>query len=381
VLTNGSLGFKLGLEYFAHHREGAEMSWREADRTPVLGRLFSDRLPDLLGPTRPTEAPIEQKHMDMAASLQARLEEVLFENLNLLHKRTGQRDLCLAGGVAFNSLANGKIFDRTPFGRFFVQPAAGDAGLAIGAASYVYHQVLGQPRNFVMKHSYWGPGYTAAEIRAAIQASELAGAGVKISELPEDELVRATAERLAAGDVLGWFQGRAEWGPRALGNRSILADPRSPHMKETLNARIKHREMFRPFAPSILAERAGEYFERSNPSPFMQFCYSVRPEKRGDLIAPTHVDGTGRLQTVEREANPRYWKLIREFGNRTGVPAVVNTSFNDNEPIVLRPEEAINCFLRTRMDTLVLGDFLIRRPAARETVLAGSQSARGSSRA
>jgi carbamoyltransferase len=378
VLTNGSLGFRLGLEYFSHHREGAEMSWREADRTPVVGRLFSQELERLLGPTRPAEAPLEQKHMDLAATLQARLEEVLFHNLNLLHKRTGQKNLCLAGGVAFNSLANGKIFDRTPFERVFVQPAAGDAGLAIGAACYIYHQVLGKPRNFVMKHSYWGPGYSAQEIRAAIEASELAGAGVEISELPEDQLVRAAAERIAAGDVLGWFQGRAEWGPRALGNRSILADPRSPDMKETLNARIKHREMFRPFAPSILAERAAEYFERSDPSPFMQFCYSVRPEKRNALVAPTHVDGTGRLQTVEREANPRYWKLIREFGNLTGVPAVVNTSFNDNEPIVCRPQEAIDCFLRTRMDTLVLGDFLIRRPAAREAVLAGSQAERTS---
>jgi carbamoyltransferase len=381
VQTDESLGFRLGLKYFSHHCEGAEMSWREADRTPVLGRLFSKQLEELLGPTRPAEAPLGQKHKDLAASLQARLEEVLFHNLNLLYKHTGQKDLCLAGGVAFNSLANGQIFDRTPFERVFVQPAAGDAGLAIGAAYYVYHQVLGQPRDFVMKHSYWGPAYTTAEIRSAIQASELGAAGAEIFELSEDEVVRATAERIAAGDILGWFQGRAEWGPRALGNRSILADPRSPHMKETLNARIKHREMFRPFAPSILAEHAAEYFERSNPSPFMQFCYSVRPEKRDALVAPTHVDGTGRLQTVDREANPRYWKLIREFGKLTGVPAVVNTSFNDKEPIVLRPEEAINCFLRTRMDTLVLGDFLIRRPAARETVLVGSEAARGSPRA
>lgn len=380
VLTNGSLGFRLGLEYFAHHREGAEMSWRDADRTPVLGRLFSGHLEERLGATRPADAPLEQRHMDLAATLQARLEEVLFENLNALHRQTRQKNLCLAGGVAFNCLANGKIFDRTPFECVFVQPAAGDAGLAIGAAYYVYHEVLGRPRDFVMEHSYWGPGYSAREVRTAIEASQLAGAGVEIAELPEDQLVRAAAERIAAGDILGWFSGRAEWGPRALGNRSILADPRSPDMKETLNARIKHREMFRPFAPSILAEHVGEFFENSHPSPFMTFAYSVRPEKRSALVAPTHVDGTGRLQTVEREANPRYWKLIREFGNLTGVPAVVNTSFNDNEPIVCRPQEAIDCFLRTRMDTLVLGDFLIRRPAARETVLAGSQSQSGSSR-
>ena len=379
VRTNGSLGFRLGLDYFTHHREGAEMSWRDANRTPVLGRLFSGYLEERLGPTRPADAPLEQRHMDLAATLQARLEEVLFENLNALYQRTRQKTLCLAGGVAFNCLANGKIFDRTPFERVFVQPAAGDAGLAIGAAYYVYHQVLGQPRDFIMKHSYWGPGYSPSEIRAAIEASPLASAGVEIAELPEDQLTRAAAERIAAGDILGWFSGRAEWGPRALGNRSILADPRSPDMKETLNRRIKHREMFRPFAPSILAERTGEFFEKSHPSPFMTFAYAVRPEKRSALVAPTHVDGTGRLQTVEREANPRYWKLIREFGNLTGVPAVVNTSFNDNEPIVCRPQEAIDCFLRTRMDTLVLGDFLIRRPAARETVLAGSQTQRSKS--
>jgi carbamoyltransferase len=376
VRTDGSLGFRLDLDYFRHHREGAEMSWREADRTPVLGRLFSAYLEERLGPARPADGALEQKHMDLAATLQARLEEVLFENLNALYRRTKQKSLCLAGGVAFNCLANGKIFDRTPFERVFVQPAAGDAGLAVGAACYIHHQMLGRPRDFVMRHSYWGPGYSAADIRAAIEASPLAGAGVEIAELPEDQLVRAAAERIAAGDILGWFSGRAEWGPRALGNRSILADPRSPDMKETLNRRIKHREMFRPFAPSILAERAAEFFEKSHPSPFMTFAYVVRPEKRSALVAPTHVDGTGRLQTVERDANPRYWKLIREFGNLTGVPAVVNTSFNDNEPIVCRPQEAIDCFLRTRMDTLVLGDYLIRRPAARETVLAGGQTQR-----
>ncbi len=364
VRSNGSIGFRLGLEYFAHHREGAEMSWRDADKTPVLGKLFASHLEQRLGATRLADAPVEQKHKDMAATLQARLEEVLFDSLNALHKRTGEKSLCLAGGVAFNCVANGKIFERTPFERVFVQPAAGDAGLAVGAAFYVHHQVLGRPRDFVMKHSYWGPGYSDAEIRAAVGQGSLAGAGVQISELPEEELLKAAAARIAAGDVLGWFSGRAEWGPRALGNRSILADPRRAEMKEILNGRIKHRETFRPFAPSILAEATGDFFEQSQPSPFMTFAYAVRPEKRSALAAPTHVDGTGRLQTVDREANPRYWGLIREFGNLTGVPAVVNTSFNDNEPIVCRPEEAIDCFLRTRMDTLVLGNFLIRRPAS-----------------
>ena len=378
VLSNGSLGFRLGLDYFSHHRQGADMSWREADKTPVLGRIFSEHLEKRLGPTRPADAPVEQKHKDLAATLQARLEEVLFENLNALHARTKQKSLCIAGGVAFNCVANGKIFERTPFERVFVQPAAGDAGLAIGAAYYVHHQVLGRPRGFVMKHSYWGPSYSPAQIRSAIERSDLAGSGVEISELPEEEIARAAAQRIADGNILGWFGGRAEWGPRALGNRSIVADPRRAEMKEILNRRIKHREMFRPFAPSILAECTGEFFEQSHPSPFMTFAYAVRPEKRDSLAAPTHVDGTARLQTVDREANPRYWRLIREFGNLTGVPAVVNTSFNDNEPIVCRPEEAINCFLRTRMDALVLGDFLICRPASAEAPTessVGSQAA------
>jgi carbamoyltransferase len=376
VKTNGSMGFRLGLEYFSHHKHGAEMSWRDAGKTPILGQIFSDYLEKQFGPTRPGSAPLEQKHKDMAATLQARLEEVLFHNLNALHAQTGQKALCLAGGVAFNCLANGKIFDRTPFEKVFVQPAAGDAGLAIGAAFHVYHQALGHPRSFVMKHAYWGPGYSATEIRTAMEERSLPGAGVEISELPEDELAKAAAQCIADGDVLGWFSGRAEWGPRALGNRSIIADPRRPEMKDILNRRIKHREIFRPFAPSILAEATAEFFEQSNPSPFMTFAYSVRPEKRSALAAPTHVDGTGRLQTVEREANPRYWKLIREFGRLTGVPAVVNTSFNDNEPIVCRPEEAIDCFLRTQMDTLVLGNFLIRRPVSTEAALPGASGQR-----
>ena len=359
-------GFRLGLEYFQHHRTGPEMTWRDAGKTPELGKLFSEYMADRLGPVRDPAAPVEKTHRDIAASLQARLEEVLFEMLRALQARTGQKAVCLAGGVAFNCVANGKIFDETPFEQVFVQPAAGDAGLAVGAAFYVHHQILGQPRSFVMEHAYWGPGYTPAEVQAAVAASRLRSEGMEISELPEEVIAQEAAKEIAAGKILGWFQGRAEWGPRALGNRSIVADPRRPDMKDILNARIKHREMFRPFAPSILAEATGEYFEKSYPSPFMTQAYSVRPEKRAAIPAPTHVDGTGRLQTVTREANPRYWRLIREFGNLTGVPAVINTSFNDNEPIVCRPEEAIDCFLRTKMDVLVLGDLLIRKPVSSE---------------
>jgi carbamoyltransferase len=281
--------------------------------------------------------------------------------LKKLAAKTKVKAVCLSGGVAFNCVANGKIFDQTPFEQVFVHPAAGDAGLAVGAACYVWNQVLGKPRSFVMDHAYWGPGYTTAEIRGAIETSEIAKGGYAAAELSEPELVQRTAAIIAEGKILGWFQGRAEWGPRALGNRSIVADPRRPEMKEILNRRIKHREIFRPFAPSILAEKTGEWFEKAHPSPFMTLAYAVRPEKRDKIPAPTHVDGTGRLQTVTREANAKYHALISEFARQTGVPVVLNTSFNDNEPIVCRPEEAIDCFLRTQMDALVLGNYLITR--------------------
>jgi len=358
--SNGN-GFRLGLDYFTHHRTGPEMSWAEADKTPTLGKMFSNEMPKRLGPVRAPEEPLEQRHRNLAASLQARLEEVYLGMLKKLAERTGLKAICLAGGVAFNCIANGKIFDATPFEQVYVQPAAGDAGLAVGAAYYVWHQKLGKPRSFVMEHAYWGPGYTREEIRRAIDSSGIAQKGFRVSELAEKELVRDTAAIIANGKIVGWFQGRAEWGPRALGNRSIVADPRRPEMKEILNRRIKHREIFRPFAPSILSEATGEYFEKSHASPFMTLAYSVRTEKRGAIPAPTHVDGTGRLQTVTREANPRYHALISAFRDLTGVPVVLNTSFNDNEPIVCRPEEAIDCFLRTQMDTLVLGDFLITK--------------------
>lgn len=358
--SNGN-GFRLGLDYFTHHRTGPEMSWAEADKTPVLGKMFSDEMAKHLGPVRAPEAPLEQRHRNLAASLQARLEEVYLGMLKKLAAQTQLKTVCLAGGVAFNCVANGKIFDVTPFEQVYVHPAAGDAGLAVGAALYVWHQELGKPRSFVMDHAYWGPGYAREEIRRAIDSNGIAQKGYCIAELPEKELMTKTAALIADGKILGWFQGRCEWGPRALGNRSIVADPRRPEMKEILNRRIKHREIFRPFAPSILAESTSEYFEKSHPSPFMTLAYSVRADKRDKIPAPTHVDGTGRLQSVTREANPRYHALISAFRDLTGVPVVLNTSFNDNEPIVCRPEEALDCFLRTQMDALVLGDFLITK--------------------
>jgi carbamoyltransferase len=356
-----SCGFHLNLDYFTHHRNGPGMTWADSGSTPVLGKLFSEEMPRRLGPVRGPEEPLEQRHRNVAASLQARLEEVYFRILALLRTRTPFKAVCLAGGVAFNCVANGKIFDVTPFEQVYVQPAAGDGGLSVGAAFFVWHQTLGKPRSFVMDHAYWGPGYSREEICRTIDSSGLRQKACTIHKLKEEELARCAAAIIADGKILGWFQGRAEWGPRALGNRSIVADPRKPEMKEILNRRIKHREIFRPFAPSILAEATGDYFEKSHPSPFMTLAYPVRLEKRARIPAPTHVDGTGRLQTVTHDANPRYHALISAFRDLTGVPVVLNTSFNDNEPIVCRPEEAIDCFQRTQMDALVLGDFLITR--------------------
>ena len=361
--NGGEFGFRLGLDYFTHHKTGPEMSWAESDKTPTIGKMFSEAMPKKLGgAARLPEEPLEQRHRDLAASLQTRLEEVYLGMLKKLAAKTGAKAICLSGGVAFNCVANGKIFAATPFEQIYVHPAAGDAGLAVGAAYFVWHQLLGKPRSFMMDHAYWGPGYTPGEIRSAVQSSAVSQGGFTIVDLPEEELRRRTAGIIAEGKILGWYQGRAEWGPRALGNRSIVADPRRPEMKDILNRRIKHRESFRPFAPSILAEKTAEWFEQSHPSPFMTMAYAVKPEMRDKIPAPTHVDGTGRLQTVTATANPRYWKLISEFARQTGVPVVLNTSFNDNEPIVCRPEEAIDCFERTQMDALALGDFLITRP-------------------
>jgi carbamoyltransferase len=292
--------------------------------------------------------------MDLAASVQVVLQECYFDLLNFVHRKTGLKKLCLAGGVALNCVANGMIFDRTPFEDVYIQPAAHDAGTAIGAALYVWHQVLDRPRAFVMRHVSYGPEYTDAEIRDALDV-----AGAKYHPLTQDELVSQTASQIADGKITGWFQGRMEFGPRALGNRSILADPRRRDMKDTLNARIKYREPFRPFCPSILAESVGEYFDISYPSPFMVMAYRIKPEMRDLIPAVTHNDGTGRLQTVEREVNPLYWNLIRRFGDVTGVPVLLNTSFNENEPIVNTPAQAIDCFLRTRMDVLAIGSFLL----------------------
>jgi len=356
--------FELDLSYFCHHSEGVEMSWDDGE--PTMGRVYTAKLEELLGPARAPSAPLEPRHEAIAASLQVVFEEAAFHVLNALYKRTGLRRLCLAGGCGMNSVMNGKIRAETPFEEVYVQPAAADNGTALGAALYVQHHVLGHRRTFVMEHGYWGPEFDEAAMRAALEArrGELRALGCSIYEAEdEDELCRRVAERIAAGKVVGWFQGRMEWGARALGNRSILADPRRRDMREIINAKIKFREKFRPFAPSILEEALDAYFVGAVPDPFMIQVYPVRPDKRPVIPAVTHVDGSGRLQTVSRDTNPRYWRLIRAFEKLTGVPVLLNTSFNENEPIVHRPEEALDCFLRTRMDLLVLGQLVVEKPA------------------
>lgn len=354
------LGFRLGLSYFTHHLTGPEMTWRKATETPVLGRLFSSYLENRLGTARAASQPLDDRHRNVAATMQASLEKVLLANLNALQKKTGTKTLCLAGGVAFNCVVNGKIPERTGFERVYVQPAAGDAGLSVGAAYFVHHQVLRRPRCFTMDHAFWGPGFNPQQVKEAV-AKRQSSAQFQVRELDEQALLQVTAEHLALGRVVGWFQGRMEWGPRALGNRSILADPRRSQMKEALNDRIKHREPFRPFAPAILEESAGDFFERTHPSPFMTFALPVRQAKRAVIPAVTHADGTARLQTISRASHPLFWRLLRAFGDNTGVPVLLNTSFNDNEPIVCRPEEALNCFERTKMDVLVLGNLMLEK--------------------
>ncbi len=354
--------FELDLSYFRHHSDGVSMTWDDGE--PAIGPVYTGKLERLLGPARRPEDRLEPRHEAIAASLQAVFEEAAVHVLTALYGMTRHPRLCLAGGCAMNSVLNGKIRERTPFEAVFVQPAAADNGTALGAAFYVWHRELRRPRRFVMDHAYWGAEFDEADVCQALRLSgnELDRRRCTIRRIEdEDELCRWTAEQIAEGRVVGWFQGRMEWGARALGNRSILADPRRADIREILNTKIKRREKFRPFAPSILEEAVDEYFVGAAPDPFMIQVYLVRPEKRAVIPAVTHVDGSGRVQSVSRQANPRFWGLLKAFEKLTGVPALLNTSFNENEPIVRSPAEALNCFLRTRMDVLVLGRHVIEK--------------------
>jgi carbamoyltransferase len=360
VRLQGEGKFELNLDYFLHHTEGVTMQWDGG--SPHVANVFTPALEDLLGPARKPDEPLSDHHKNIAASMQEMYEEAFFNIVNHLQRTTGETTLCLAGGCAYNSVANGKVFEKSKFRELYIQSAAGDAGGAIGAAYWVWNQIEKKPRSFHMDHAYLGPQFTAAEIHAALEAREvMTNPEFRVETLAEGELIRRTAEAIARGEVIGWFQGRSEWGPRALGNRSIVCDPRRADMKDILNLKIKRRESFRPFAPSILRERVGEWFETDYDVPFMLQVYQIREERRAQIPAVTHVNGSGRLQSVTAAQNPRYYRLIEEFGRLTGVPIVLNTSFNENEPVVNTPAEALDCFLRTKMDVLVMGDTITTR--------------------
>ena len=363
--------FELDMDYFSFHYS--------TDRT------YNNRFVDLFGAPRDpkahfftasTEYPTyfgdkpsnfdaaarsNQHYADLAASIQAVTEEALLRMATALQRETGLKNLCMAGGVALNSVANGKILKQTAFENIYIHPAAGDSGGAVGAAMYLYHAILGKPRSFVMQHAYWGQEHGPAEIETFLKNENISYQRLT----SEDQVVDQVTDRLQQGKVVGWYQGRFEWGPRALGNRSIIADPRRTDMKDIVNVKIKFREPFRPFAPSVLAEKAGDYFELDNPpshypARFMLYVVDVRKEKQDVLPAITHVDGTGRLQTVTSDSNPRYYRLIETFGDATGVPVILNTSFNlKGEPIVNTPAEAYSTFSRSGMDTLVLENYII----------------------
>jgi carbamoyltransferase len=362
IASSNSRGeYRLNLQYFRHQREQVQ-HWR--DFTPVVSPLFTSGVESLLGIPPRAGGEISECHLDLARSTQQRYEELFFTLLNRIHSRYGVDALALAGGCAMNSVANGKIYQNTPFKRLYVQSAAGDAGGALGAALEVARQHGEIDRQFVMDHASWGPSFSEPEVAAIIKSSsaDLQEKRCKASYVEDDsELFETVARSISEGDVVGWFQGKMEWGPRALGNRSIVCDPRRGDMKDILNKKIKRRESFRPFAPSILREHVSQWFETDDDVPFMTQVYSIRPAKRSLIPAVTHVDGSGRLQTVSATAYPRYYRLIQAFAELTGVPMVLNTSFNENEPVVCKPSEALDCFLRTNMDVLVMGNWLVRR--------------------
>ncbi|MCB1484915.1 MAG: carbamoyltransferase, partial [Hyphomicrobiaceae bacterium] len=378
VLLKGDGSFALNTRYFRHHREKISYEW--SGGSPHVDRLFSRELEELLGPARAKGEPLTDDHRNLARSVQAMYEEAFFHLLAHLHAQHKLDAITLAGGCAMNSVANGKIVRQSPFKRVYVQSAAGDAGGAIGAAIHVWHTLTGDKSAFstrpsalvadpdlrrsVMDHAYLGPRASDEDISALLnaRAGEIAAQGCRVTHIDDEaKLCAHTAQAIANGSVVGWFQGRLEWGPRALGNRSIICDPRRADMKDILNLKIKRRESFRPFAPSIQREHTAAWFEEDADVPFMMQVFQIRQEKQALIPAVTHVDGSGRLQTVYKQTNPRYWALIEAFRALTGVPMVLNTSFNENEPVVCQPLEALDCFLRTRMDLLVLGDWLVER--------------------
>jgi carbamoyltransferase len=346
--------FELNLDYFRHVEQGISMSWDGG--YPKIDAFHSKLLEDRLGPMRDPTAELTKKHENIAASLQLVSEEIIVHLLNQLHKKAPNKNAVLVGGCAMNSVANGKVTRHTPFQQVYVPVGAADNGTSFGAAFHVWHQLLGRPRSFQLEHAFWGSKPSTDSCRTAINNAEL-----HFREMPEDQLLTHAVNAICDGKVVGWFQDRMEFGARALGARSMLADPRRTDMRELINLKIKFREKFRPFAPSVLEEYVSEYFDVDEPSPFMERVLPIRPEKQAEIPAVTHVDGSGRLQTVSKKTCPLYWKLIDRFRQRTGVPMLLNTSLNENEPIVRTPEQAVSTFERTAMDMLVLGNLVIER--------------------
>ncbi len=346
--------FDWDAEYFKSARE-VVVSYGD-DHVPVVGNLFTERFHQLFGEPRSKNGELTQAHKDLAASVQKVTEELLIHILTNLHKRTGLTKVCIAGGVAQNSVANGKFIGTTGFTELYIPSAGHDAGLSMGSALYQYHHVLNAFRTAPVYSAYTGSKFSNEEIEAFLKKK-----AITYTRLEDEVLYDRVVEKLIEPGVVGWFSGRAEFGPRALGARSILGDPRNPKAKDLLNLKIKRRESFRPFAPSILKEYVGEYFEKVDDVPFMEKVFPIKTDKQPIIPAVTHVDGTGRLQTVTKEVSPRYYALIDRFRERTGVPILLNTSFNENEPIVNTPEEALDCFLRTQMDMLVLENCVVER--------------------
>jgi carbamoyltransferase len=346
--------FKLELDYFRNPAKGI-ISYGE-DHIPGMELMYNRKFTELFGPSRSASQPLDQFHKDMAASVQKVTEQTIFHILKHLQQATGCENLCLAGGVAQNSVANGKIIASTGFKNLYIPSASHDAGISMGSGLFVQHAIEKLPRQPAVYSAYTGPSYSDIEI-----ADWLRGKGIAFEQLEMPEIYDRVTDALIGGAVAGWMQGRAEFGPRALGGRSILADPRRADAKDIINSKIKRRESFRPFAPSVLAEFAAEYFELSGEVPFMEKVFPVRKEKRELIPAVTHVDGSGRLQTVRKDISPRYYELIEVFRQKTGVPILLNTSFNENEPIVNTPEEAFHCFERTDMDLLIMGNIILKK--------------------
>ena len=346
--------FTLNKRYFKHFKDGVEMNWENG--SPFIETLFTSAWHELFFGTRKKGEKLEQWHIDLAASTQKFTENVIFHMLTSLHAKTGLDNICITGGVAQNSVANGKIIENTPFKNIYIPSAGHDAGTCIGSALFLYNQLLDKDRLAEIKTAYFGKKATKEEIISCLDKQ-----GVSYTIFSDEQLFEKVANKLFNGGVIGWFQGRAEFGPRALGNRSILVDPRRTDAKDLLNEKIKRRESFRPFAPSILKEAVKDYFVQNDAVPFMEKVFDIKKEKQNEIPAVTHVDGTGRLQTVDKTTSPRYHKLISKFAEKSGVPILLNTSFNENEPIVNKPEEALDCFLRTKMDMLVMENIIIER--------------------